>query len=121
MLILTLLSCSMKINTNTYNRSYSRDFPVEYRSVLQTWDDKSVNDLMLRWGVPTTVFDIPNGNKVFEYKTDVSKLSFCTARFEIKDSIVVRSDMWGDACSLWNEPQKQTSSENSKANSVYVE
>jgi len=106
---------------NTYNRSNLSQYPIAYREVLRTWDGASLNDLMIRWGEPDKIFELPNGNKVYEYTTDYIETSssrfsettlgyfsssqICISRFEIKDLTVVRTDAWGDYCSHWREPQ----------------
>lgn len=117
------------ISAHTYNRSYVSDFPPHYREVVSTWEGKSLDELLLRWGNPYQTIMLSDESVVYEYletkkriKVETSfsydvlagevvdSTSVCITRFKIgQDGQIMKTDVWGSLCSAWIEPKKSTS------------
>ena len=117
------------IPAHTYNRSYVSDFPSHYREVVSTWEGKSLDELLLRWGNPYQTIMLSDESVVYEYletkkriKVETSfgydvlagevvdSTSVCITRFKIgQDGQIMETDVWGSLCSAWVEPKKSTS------------
>lgn len=82
---------------------------------LNYWKDKDINDVISAWGPPSSVYTMPNGNRMYswnhsgpmEVQTDgygyhvVSKevVRNCVVRFVVTTSDIVRGWQWrGNAC-----------------------
>lgn len=123
MWIIFLWAC---IPAHTYNRSYSFDFPEDYREVISTWEGKRLDELLLRWGNPYQIIPLSDDSSIYEYleiktrwkmeesynydsliQETVDSRSVCVTRFRVsKAGEVTDTDTWGSLCSSWVEPKK---------------
>ena len=114
------------IPAHTYNRSYSSDFPDHYREVISTWEGKTSDDLLLRWGNPYQMIVLSDESTVYEYlelktrwkieesynydlliQETINSNATCITRFKVSnDGKITDTDAWGSLCSSWVEPKK---------------
>lgn len=64
--------------------------------VLSSWHGKDINILIAQWGVPTSTYQLPNGNMMYSYTRSIGEIS-CTKGFIVdnKSGLIISHSLNG--------------------------